>query len=286
MKLHLVTFGEGRTRKGLDFSENARALRTAVLQAGFDAATAYDASVYAGTAFARDNAELLKESRGNGYWVWKPLIIRKALDRLPDGDVLIYSDAGKLPAADAVIRADVLARLALHMPEGMISGLQLSNRRHDRWTKRDCFVLMNADVPHIRRAPQIQVGWSAWTKTPEAFALLDLWQTFNQDRRVVSDDDNVLGQPNAKGFREHRHDQSIYTNGVLQMRLPYLRFDRAPALPLVQAARDDGTGNMRKFWGGERILRSLLEQFTQDEVQDPMSALISAVVERHTPPKT
>lgn len=35
------------------------------------------------------------------------------------------------------------------------------------------------------------------------------WLTYSQDSRAITDDKNVLGSANYKGFHDHRHDQSI-----------------------------------------------------------------------------
>ena len=32
--------------------------------------------------------------RGYGYWIWKPYIVNKMMNRLNDGDILVYTDAG------------------------------------------------------------------------------------------------------------------------------------------------------------------------------------------------
>lgn len=32
--------------------------------------------------------------RGYGYWIWKPYLIKKEMDKLADNDILIYCDAG------------------------------------------------------------------------------------------------------------------------------------------------------------------------------------------------
>ncbi len=280
MKLHLVTYGDGFTRKGRPFARNATDLRDAALAVGFDHATTYTRDDLKGTVFEAENAALLQEKRGGGYWVWKPYVIRKALERIDDGDVLIYSDAGKLPPGKGVCRPDLFAELALSMPEGFLSGIQLRNRRHDRWTKRDCFVLMDADHPDIRAASQLQVGWSAWTKSPQSFALLEKWQHYNRDRRVVSDDDNVMGLPNYRGFKENRHDQSIYTNAMFQLNLPFLMFNAAPARGLVEQAYAQENTNLRKFWGGERILELLKAHFEAQGASDPMEAIRQSVVRR------
>ena len=97
MALHLVSFGNRSTRRSVSFFENACAIRDCAVAAGFDHAHAWDASIYAETEFESRNQSLLKEKRGAGYWVWKPWIIRRALEKIRNDDVLLYSDAGKLP---------------------------------------------------------------------------------------------------------------------------------------------------------------------------------------------
>jgi hypothetical protein len=36
----------------------------------------------------------LKGKKGLGYWVWKPIIIKMSLERIQEGDVLVYVDSG------------------------------------------------------------------------------------------------------------------------------------------------------------------------------------------------
>ena len=277
-KLHLVTFGNRSTRRKVSFYQNACDLRDAALSAGFDTAFAYSAEIYTGTEFEARNAELLKEPRGAGYWVWKPLAIRHALEQIGDDDVLIYSDAGKVALSIDICRADRLAALAKMQPEGMIAGMQLPVARNDHWTKRDAFILMDVDEPKYRETNQIQVGWSAWTKSSSCLRLLDDWQRYNEDRRICSDDDNVLGQPNYEGFEENRHDQSIYTNLVFRHNLPFLDFSRRPARRYVVEVRQQPQVSLRKFWGGEQVLAKLETHFADS--QEPLKAVEKSVVRR------
>lgn len=278
MKLNLVTFGNLATRRSLSFYKNACAIRDKALQAGFDHAWAFDDTIYAGTEFETRNRSLLQEKRGAGYWVWKPWIIRNALEQIGDEDVLVYSDAGKLPVSIELSRTERLASLALRQPEGFIAGLQLMGSRNDQWTKRDAFVLMDADSPKFREPSQIQVGWSAWTKSKACFRLLEDWQRYNEDRRICSDDENVLGQPNYSGFEENRHDQSIYTNLVFKYDLPFLDFSRRPARKYVVEVRKQPQVSLRKFWGGEQVLAKLETHFA--DADDPLAAVERSVVRR------
>src|SRR5689334_19513736 len=44
--------------------------------------------------FYLTNKDILDAERGAGYWLWKPYIINKMINKLNEGDILIYSDAG------------------------------------------------------------------------------------------------------------------------------------------------------------------------------------------------
>jgi hypothetical protein len=278
MALHLVTFGNKSTRRSVSFFENAKSIQTKALNAGFDHAHAWSADVYTGTDFEARNGALLKEPRGAGYWVWKPWIIRRALDKIGDDDVLIYSDAGKLPLNIEISKTTLLARLAKMQPEGFIAGMQFTSGRNDHWTKRDAFILMDADEQKYRETDQIQVGWSAWTKSDACFKLLDDWQHYAEDRRICSDDENVLGYPNYDGFQENRHDQSIYTNLVFRHNLPFLNFSRRPARRFVIEVRKQPQVSLRKFWGGEQVLAKLETHFAGSD--DPLRAIEKHAVRR------
>ena len=35
-----------------------------------------------------------KHKKGHGYYIWKPYLIQKTMNKMNDGDILLYSDAG------------------------------------------------------------------------------------------------------------------------------------------------------------------------------------------------
>ena len=38
--------------------------------------------------------EILKNKKGAGFWIWKHQIIKQQLEKVNDGDIVVYSDAG------------------------------------------------------------------------------------------------------------------------------------------------------------------------------------------------
>jgi len=47
------------------------------------------------TSFWSKHGEFIdKNPRGYGYWLWKPYIIKKNMERMKNGDILLYLDSG------------------------------------------------------------------------------------------------------------------------------------------------------------------------------------------------
>lgn len=155
--------------------------------------------------FRDANKELLSYKRGGGYWVWKPYIILDALNRLKAGDYLFYSDSG----------------LALIQPlSNFIKAMEESGQDvmcfavadlERKWSKRDAFILMDCDGQEYYDTLQIMSGISIFKKNEETVRLAEEWLTYAQDKRIVTDEDNVLGKSNYEGFIENRHDQTAWS---------------------------------------------------------------------------
>lgn len=162
-------------------------------------------------------APLLDQPRGFGYWSWKPHIILDALSRIPDGDVVVYCDAGRYLGGSKISRSVIpLVTFAEHHG-GVLPGVAVPHfGPNSRWTRRDCFVLMDCDLPQYWAHPQVQTSFSFWVKCPSALAFLKEWRDFCADRRIVGDGVNACGLPNLPGYIDHRHDQSILTNLVVK----------------------------------------------------------------------
>ena len=89
--------------------------------------------------FYEANQAILRETRGNGYWLWKPYFIKQALDAVHDGDYVFYSDSGSyfLRSIDPLIQVGVEGRQDLIC-------FQLHGLIEQEWTKRDAFVWVTA----------------------------------------------------------------------------------------------------------------------------------------------
>jgi hypothetical protein len=154
--------------------------------------------------FKEKNKDILSRKRGNGYWLWKPYIINKTIvEKLKDGDYLIYTDACTLYMNSVYL---FIKFLELHkMPMWM----HILNRKESRYTKKDAFILLGADMPFYSQTNQYQAGIQVYKKSEYTIKFIQDWLYYCQDKRIITDDKNTLNQSNYKGFRGNRHDQSV-----------------------------------------------------------------------------
>ena len=154
--------------------------------------------------FKEKNKDILSSKRGNGYWLWKPYIINKTMvERLKDGDYLIYTDACTL-FMDSVYL--LIKLLKLHKMSLWVDRL---NRKESLYTKKDAFILLGVDMPFYSQTNQYQATIQVYEKSAYTIKFIQDWLYYCQDKRIITDDKNTLNQSNYKGFRDNRHDQSV-----------------------------------------------------------------------------
>jgi hypothetical protein len=155
--------------------------------------------------FYERNREILSNPRGGGYYLWKPYFYRKAYDELEEGDYLIYTDSGSIYVNDIQYLIDCMEREKVNI---MVFSLQ-NEMLERKYTKRDTLILTGCDTPMYIDTPQSVGGYMIYKKSPEVKAFFDEVFEYAQDIRCISDNPNVMGQPNYEEFVAHRHDQAI-----------------------------------------------------------------------------
>lgn len=153
--------------------------------------------------FIKKNKDIFSEPRGYGYWIWKPYIILKTLESVNDSSMVIYCDCGDTFTHNIVSIAET------YMDEGVM--LVESNHKNYKFTKSDCFVLMDCNKPEYWESNQIYASISFWGKTNKSLSLLKEWLDLCKNYQIISDSPSLLSI-NHKDFKDHRHDQSILTN--------------------------------------------------------------------------
>jgi len=165
-----------------------------------------------GQDFTTKNNHILSQSRGAGYWLWKPYFILENLKKMNEGDILCYSDAAITFLGDMGEYFDE----CINDEKGIVLFFNASQLNY-QWTKRDCFVLMEMDgmsppgdpTPCGPYARQANAAIQICRKTDFSISFYEEYLKLCEDERILTDIPNTQGKPNYEGFRDHRHDQSI-----------------------------------------------------------------------------
>lgn len=148
--------------------------------------------------------DVLKHSRGGGYWLYKSIFLNKIFETMNEGDAVIYIDAGIEAKKDFRILFDIAKKN---------NGFCLFKHPHlnYKWTKRDCFILMECDNSHYHNEYQCDASTQVYIKNMETTNFITMLLKYGSDERIIGDKPNVMGHNNISGFIDHRHDQSILT---------------------------------------------------------------------------
>ncbi|MBB5751158.1 hypothetical protein [Prosthecomicrobium pneumaticum] len=223
-----------------DLAQAARLAERYSQRAGLRAFRLYGPHSPVARDLAERHPEIMAERRGAGYWLWKPAIIADALRASRPGDLVLYTDVAMTLVGDP----EPLLALADEHPIVLFEmGGPVPQRL---WTKRDCFVSMDADTPAFWENAQLVSGFQLYRAGPEAEAFVAEMARAFPYRERLTDDPNRLGLPNFDGFIEHRHDQSVLT--ILSQKAGLPRFpDPSQFGPRVprRTAEDFGDGLAR-----------------------------------------
>jgi hypothetical protein len=165
--------------------------------------------------FLEKNKRIFESKEGGsgairaGFWLWKPYLIKRCLDRMNENDILMYADA-------TIYQKNDLTPIFNLLNKQSIIPFKINDGKGDERdaTKRDAFVLMNCDnekywTGHI--SGQLNASHIFFKKDAIAVQFVEEWLHYCEDYRIITESDNTQGLPNYPAFVCHRHDQSVYS---------------------------------------------------------------------------
>ncbi|MEM7462549.1 MAG: hypothetical protein AAF362_07690 [Pseudomonadota bacterium] len=160
--------------------------------------------------------------KGFGYWCWKPQIVLQMLDRLDEGDVILYVDAGchlntrgrkRLEEYFEIVSTCSSGILAFQsgLPTPEIPRPKKSHVWLEReWTKGDLLDHFDARDDQILNRGQIVSGVFLIRKCPQSMEFMNSWKdVYFRDMSLVDNSKSIT--PNCPEFKKHRHDQSVFS---------------------------------------------------------------------------
>lgn len=198
MKKYHINFAHNRYLKSQEYCSNS------AKQVGFDEVISYK-DVDIDQEFKNKNSHIFSKERGYSYWLWKPYLIHKTLQTMNDGDLLVYSDSGSVYQNSVQPLIDKI----LIDKHGVLS-FELKGLIEKDYTKKDTFVLMSLDEPKYTDTSQREATYIWLIKNDFTEKLIEEYLNFAQNENIITDLPNITGK-NYDSFKDHRHDQSIWS---------------------------------------------------------------------------
>ena len=206
-----ITFGAGLDK----FTDAANRLMNQVEKTGF-----FDKTIlYSEKNLKNDkkfwnkhNEFILSQKRGYGYWIWKSYIIKKTMEQLKDGDIIMYLDSGceiGYPSQDLI--PDFFDYVKKDKIIGSLARNEQTNKYdiEKNWTKMDLIEELNIIDENLLDSPQHQAGLLMIEVCQKTIDLVNLWYKICCRYELI--DDSCSKISNCINFVEHRHDQSIFS---------------------------------------------------------------------------
>jgi hypothetical protein len=200
MNIHLISYGDANYTLQKEFLRE-----TAIASAYFDDIRIFSPADL-DADFVQQVYRFVKGSRGGGYWVWKPYIIKLALEALQEGDILIYVDAGCMINGKARERFQEYISMVSSSETGTLD-FELPFPEY-QYTKQEVFSYFNSGNAVIH-SNQLMATILIMRKCSHSSMLINKWYDTLMDDFSLFTDEIVM--PGREGFIDHRHDQSIFS---------------------------------------------------------------------------
>jgi hypothetical protein len=145
--------------------------------------------------------------KGYGYYLWKPFLIWKTLCEIPENDVLIYADVGcefHVGQRHRFLEYLEMQQADIHKNFFFEGKNELRN-----WTKKDTMLFFGAEDLASSGALDVVPGLLFTSSNNHNRFFFKLWYDSCCEYHLVDDSPSVA--PNESYFKDHRHDQSIFS---------------------------------------------------------------------------
>lgn len=156
------------------------------------------------TFWAKHGDFIQSNPRGYGYWIWKPYLIYERLQRINEGDFLVYCDAGCTINPGGLKRFQEYKNVLDASPLGIIA-FELTHLEKT-YTKRKVYTYFGS-TPEEDTRRQCMATVVLIKKTARSLDTVRQWYEIASHHELIND---TLEEEHPD-FKDHRHDQSIWS---------------------------------------------------------------------------
>jgi len=192
--------------------------------------------------------------RGYGYWKWKSYLVKQTFDKMQEGDILVYADAG----CDYNSKAEGRFEEYLRMVRTHDSGILVfeDEYKERQFTKGDVFEFLIGGLTCLPISDSNQRLGGMWImrKCANTIDLVNRWCDVCMNHYSLITD-KASATENFPEFIENRHDQSVFSilskiYGACALppkELAKTNFENVPFLPTRHKVKSKWTDIRRKL---------------------------------------
>lgn len=147
---------------------------------------------------------ILNNPRGYGYWLWKPYLIKKTMEKMNNGDILVYADCG---CEIASYKKHEINNLFEIVKNDYIIGSFICIEKE--YNKMDLLLKFDMLKDEYLNTPQRQASALIILVCEKTRKFVEEWYNIGCDYHLIDDTPSI--HKNLDCFKEHRHDQSIFS---------------------------------------------------------------------------
>ena len=158
--------------------------------------------------FINRHSRIFSESFGGGYYIWKPYVVKQKLDKISEGDFLVYCDAGSCVNKNGIVRFNEYLNI---LQDFEILCFQLDYNTfgsESKWTKCEIFEHFKTKIEH-RMSSQVCATIFVLKKGKHSTNFVNNWYNILEEDDTLFDNKSRITQ--TKVFVETRWDQSIFS---------------------------------------------------------------------------
>tara|TARA_B100000886_G_C20426284_1_gene494222 strand:+ start:647 stop:1447 length:801 start_codon:yes stop_codon:yes gene_type:complete len=158
--------------------------------------------------FKKKYQEILNQSRGGGFYIWKPKIISSFLENIKNNDIVVYTDSGS--------SFNYLAEKRFFEYIEILNSSNYGNLRFENkkeyiekyWSTKEIFSCFNLHPESVEgNSVQLMGGHLIFKKNTHTRDFLnEFFNVVDQDNKLITD---FYLENQIENFKENRHDQSI-----------------------------------------------------------------------------
>ena len=150
---------------------------------------------------------MLGNRRGFGYWIWKSYLISELLENIPEDSIIFYMDSGCQLNPKGMNRFKEYCDYTMEYG-GLVFNLNLPELQ---WTKSDTYHRVFGELSDDVTEMQHVGGINFFKNTPKTLKFVKEWQQICCEDNYHYIDDSPSTKQNHDMFKEHRHDQSVFS---------------------------------------------------------------------------